>query len=359
MLGAVLLILFFGVEAEAQSNNLFLKLDIKASFEDVICLQCHPNVTNNSMNYVHYPAAVGACSYCHIARPDHLNGDNAPGSVTINRQAENCYVCHERNDDNKIKHGALNNPESCVRCHNPHGSYARFLLQSDSIPTLCSTCHNVSMMGKSRHGPAINGKACMNCHFPHSGTEEKLLRKPSRELCLSCHNKEIKATLNDSRTIANIQQKLSMSHPHPGALGSCLTCHTSHASMNYRLLKNPWSVTIYNTYSEVNNPYAVCFTCHQTSMMGPRDFVTRTQFRDDHTKLNLHWFHVVDAAGSEDKSRGRSCKICHDPHGAAQPHDINTSWFMNGTPVTLEYQLIEKGGQCTKSCHSLRAYRRI
>ncbi|HAZ14529.1 MAG: hypothetical protein A2X86_15470 [Bdellovibrionales bacterium GWA2_49_15] len=362
MLGTFLSIMFIVLlPMNGHGAESLLKLlgpNIKAKAEDVVCLQCHPDVSDNTMNYLHYPAGVGACNYCHIARPEHLQGDNPPESVSINRTSENCYNCHDRKDEKPVKHGALADPESCIRCHNPHSSNTRHLLQSDTVPTLCSTCHRNTVVGKSQHGPAIKGKACIHCHNPHSATEQKLLHRPAKELCLSCHNEEIKATLNDSRIIPNIKKKLELTGVHPGANGTCLDCHKPHASDNLRLLTARWSVATYNQYSEQQNPYGLCFTCHETDMLQQSDFETKTGFRDNHTRMNLHWFHVVDAAGNTDKSRGRSCKICHDPHGAPQAHDINSAWLMNGNPIPIEYQVIESGGQCTKSCHSLRVYKR-
>ncbi len=356
---AFVLICLSNINAMAAESRLKLLMSsMKAGPEDVICFQCHSDLVDR-VNYIHYPTGIGACSYCHIARPDHLEGENPPGSVTINRTAENCYVCHDRKDEGPIKHSAMNGAESCLRCHNAHSSYTRYLLNSDSVLGLCTGCHNIRISGKSQHGPVFKGQTCILCHTPHSGTEKKLLRKPSKQLCLSCHNKDIKATMNDSRIIPNIQQKLTMSHIHPGAEGNCLDCHTPHTSANKRLLVAPWSTNIYNLYSETNNPYAICFTCHDSSMLRPSDFVTATQFRDDPKKINLHWFHVVDAVGNEDKTRGRACKICHDPHGAPQTHDINSVWFMNTSPITLEYQAFSSGGQCTKSCHTLKTYQRL
>ncbi|MBI2520018.1 MAG: hypothetical protein HYV97_06365 [Bdellovibrio sp.] len=356
----VFMIMIFG-SLQASGRESLLKLlanNIEATSDDANCLECHPDVADNTMNYLHYPAGAGACSYCHTAKPEHLGGDNPPGSVSINKKAENCYTCHERKDENPVLHGALADADSCVSCHNPHSSNVRSLLRATTVPALCSNCHDISVQGKSQHGPVINGQTCLNCHTPHSGKHQKLLHKPAKDLCLACHNKEIQASLNGARTIPNIQKKLEMAGAHPGAAGSCLDCHKAHTSENNRLLTAAWSVKNYNTYLESENPYSMCFTCHETNMLKKTDFVPDTNFRNDTKALNLHWFHVVDAAGSEDKSRGRSCKICHDPHGAPQSHDINNTWFMNGNPIKIEYQLIDNGGQCTKSCHATRQYRR-
>ena len=363
---ALMIMVFASAQAFADESLIKILGDnvIQPTADDAMCLNCHASVADNVLNYIHYPAGAGACSYCHSAKPEHLTGTNPPGSVSINKKSENCYTCHERKDNNPVVHSALKvNDESCVSCHNPHGSNTRALLRSESVTALCSTCHNVATeQAKSQHGPVITGQACLNCHTPHSGVNKKLLIRPGKDLCLGCHNQEIKATLNEPRTIPNIQAKLAMANAHPGATGLCTKCHKPHSSDNSRLLKTPYSAQTYNTYNEKVNPYALCFTCHDTAMLKKTDFVTDTAFRNDAKGLNLHWFHVVDAAGSEDKSRGRSCKICHDPHGAVQDHDINATWLMNGNPIKIEYKLVKDaadnavGGQCAKSCHSTRQY---
>jgi hypothetical protein len=96
----------------------------------------------------------------------------------------------------------------------------------------------------------------------------------------------------------------------------------------------------------------------------PSEF--RTNFRNDTKtadgkiqRTNLHWFHVVDAAGAMDKNQGRSCAICHDPHGSEQAHTIKTEWKMkDGKEIKIEYTATSTGGQCAKTCHSTHTYKR-
>jgi hypothetical protein len=76
-------------------------------------------------------------------------------------------------------------------------------------------------------------------------------------------------------------------------------------------------------------------------------------------RQNLHWLHVVDAVGREDKSRGRSCNICHDPHGATQPHLVRAWWTMRSYQPILKFVSRPYGGECLRSCHTPKSYQRV
>lgn len=124
----------------------------------------------------------------------------------------------------------------------------------------------------------------------------------------------------------------------------------------------------YNKYEPGNdktsNTYALCFKCHKPSMLNENISAADTGFRNDTVREgavvreNLHWFHVVDAAGSAYKDRGRSCNICHSPHGSTQPHLIRTSWTMRSFHPPLVYESKPDGGECLKSCHGPKSYQR-
>jgi hypothetical protein len=91
-------------------------------------------------------------------------------------------------------------------------------------------------------------------------------------------------------------------------------------------------------------------------MMNQKNFVENTGFRIK-DKKNMHWEHVVNANG-QDQSLGRSCKICHDPHGSNQDFHINESWNMRGNEINIKYTKSDNGGQCTFTCHDVKIYNR-
>ena len=325
---------------------------------DSKCLPCHDKVVQNEFD--HYPSGVGLCETCHTVDTAHLAGEK--GAVTTNKKADNCYRCHFRQDTGPVLHGALKDDESCISCHNPHGSQTRHFLKEESVGALCNTCHTTATETGSKHAPAVQGKACLNCHNPHSSQHKKLLLQPSRDLCLSCHDRPIKGTLNGERMIPNIKAKVEAASQHTGAQGNCTDCHDAHASDYSRLLIDNYSGNIYNAYPQAINPYAICFSCHDDSMLKQTGYEDSTNFRDTAKGMNYHWFHVVNGAENTDNkgsTRGRACKICHDPHGSNQPFNINSTWMMGQRPIRLEYTLLSNGGQCAKTCHvSPRTYQR-
>lgn len=314
------------------------------------CTGCHSSIVKNK--YAHYPSNAGLCSTCHQVTSGHLSGNGDP--VNTKDTDLDCYRCHTRKDTESVVHGALKDKKSCIACHNPHGGEQRFYIKAESTKELCLNCHDTAVNAAVKHGPVIKGKSCINCHKPHSAKHSKLLLLPSKELCLSCHNREITATLNSPRTLPDIKEKLEMKSQHTGAtMGDCTACHYPHGSKNNRLLTAGYSLANYNKYSEAN--YAICFNCHDPSAISDKNS-TATGFRSGN--FNQHWFHVVDAAGSQNKSQGRSCKICHDPHGAPQDFSINKTWYMDDFPINISYTQTKTGGQCTLTCHDVRIYSR-
>lgn len=110
------------------------------------------------------------------------------------------------------------------------------------------------------------------------------------------------------------------------------------------------------------NTYALCFQCHDAAMLNKEAKTTDTNFRIDLANgevpiiRNLHWQHVTNASGTTGASWGRSCRICHNPHGASQEKLINSSIGPYSTP--LIFKASQKGGTCLQSCHSEKTYQR-
>ncbi len=343
-----------------------------AADDSVSCTDCHDD--KQDAKYVHYPAEEGDCEVCHEPTPEHLE-EGGPGGMKTNRTASACYQCHDAKDEGKNVHPALEMEDECVQCHNPHGSdYEKFLVMPEN--KLCFECHDPVPAGAdegSEHSVVTDAKSCLNCHNPHSSDEDSLLLAGPKTLCLRCHDKEMQVQQDGkTRELKNIKQKVAtMEFPHEPATwdDGCITCHKPHGSKYWDLLAEPFPEKIYNAYHPGNektkNTYELCFTCHDTALLNENITADDTGFRNDVrrdgvvVRENLHWFHVVNAAGSELKDRGRSCIICHDPHGSTQPHVINTSWTMKTYHPAILYKSLPDGGECTKSCHRRKVYQRI
>lgn len=329
------------------------------------CTSCHPNYFDPEHTvFFHYPSGTGLCRVCHEVQPSHLDGTNKEG-VTTETNSEACYRCHSRQDTKPKVHGIFNAyDDSCLICHNPHGGNKRYFINAASTGELCTQCHDIKLNNKSVHGVVTTDKECVNCHTPHSGAFDKLLHVEPTTLCLSCHDKEI-PTSDGSRVIPNIKQKVEeMPFTHSAiAYGTCNDCHSPHSSEYNRLLVAEYSIENYNKHQK--DTYALCFMCHDERMLKKDVSKSDTNFRKDlekdgkTTSLNLHWYHVVDAGGDQQKERGRACRICHDPHGSTQMFNINPFWYIKNFPVKIQFAHYDDGGECTKTCHSARQYRRL
>ncbi|MGK5090348.1 cytochrome c3 family protein [Bdellovibrionota bacterium FG-2] len=328
------------------------------------CVGCHAKTMGNgNFEFDHYPSGSGLCKICHEVDSKHLaTGDLQ--AVTTKRSNQDCYRCHFPKDDKANVHPVLINDEnSCVSCHNPHGADRRYFVRENTTGELCQKCHTGIAIGKVQHGPVNTGESCLSCHNPHSSDKPKLLNYDQQQLCLTCHDREVQVAATEgvaSRTIPNMALKLRSENRH-GAIdkSSCTGCHNPHATENERLLLANYSTQNYNTFDSLaptTGPYALCFKCHDPAMFKKDIVGSETNFRDG-TK-NLHWFHVVDATGQRDKRNGRSCRVCHDPHGSSQGANITGSWKMKEFDITVEYKTTAQGGTCTNTCHGTRSYLR-
>ena len=179
-------------------------------------------------------------------------------------------------------------------------------------------------------------------------------------------------------------------HIHPALQGSagdeekqCLQCHVAHsetiesASQAHELTAAyPWGqqwVKRQEATAARPDTYELCFQCHDTAMLNQKIVTGKeTQFRRypapyTSESENLHWTHVVNARTwrGDRESYGRTCTSCHSTHSTGQAHQMTES-FMNPIDPTgkvqfqvkLEYDSIDRGGTCWKSCHETRSYRR-
>ena len=333
-----------------------------------VCKECHEDKYTAPVG--HYPSQEGLCEVCHTVEKRHFE-DMDPKAVTTQKSAQACYQCHEQKDQAKHVHPALQMSEdSCISCHNPHGGQHPTLLKQ-KLPTLCMDCHDSDSFtkGKSVHKITSAGKSCARCHDSHSSSLPKMLTQKTEDICFSCHNREVKTA---ERVIPNIKEKIEKSMSVHMVATECSECHSPHASQFDRLLSKQFSISDYTRYvhgdDTTANTYELCFKCHDKGMMNRTIDADSTRFRKDSrngvmlNRVNLHWVHVTNATGTTGPDRGRSCKVCHDPHGAPQDRLIRNRMFKGN--AKLEFQVIkegdnEVGGTCAKSCHSPKSYQRI
>lgn len=342
----------------------WVSVDRAVAAEDkVACTDCHEDKQN--AKFVHNPAAEGECTACHEPEPSHLE-EGGPGGMKTNRTASACSQCHDNMAAGSTVHPALEMEGECIQCHNPHGSSVdKFLVKP--LNSLCQECHDpvpAEAASGSQHLAVTDGKGCLNCHNPHSSNQAALLTASPKTLCLGCHDREITAQEGDKiDRVMNIKEKLDMPYVHEAAKedDGCTTCHAPHGSKYKKLLTASFPENNYYKPSADTDKkiFELCFTCHDQAMLNKDISATDTGFRNDTlqngkvVRKNLHRFHVLNAV------QGRSCNICHDPHGATQPHNLRSKWTMKTFEPTLLFESRTDGGECLKSCHRPKTYHRL
>lgn len=307
---------------------------------------CHYKLV--SAAFIH-PAAEDDCTSCHESETVEHPSENGNDFSLVDESPELCYTCHDDKEPDASQK-SIHPPfeEDCLNCHNPHSSNNKFILE-DPVPDLCFSCHddpgeikNV----KTIHGAMFVGGKCINCHSPHSSKNRKLLKEEDPALCLKCHNKEIKY---EDKVIPNIAIKIvneDLAHP-PVVDDGCLTCHNPHSSVNNYLLNDTFPEGHYAQKFDDN--YSLCFDCHDDSKILNKKTTTATEFRNGNT--NLHFVHV-------NREKSRSCTNCHDVHGSANKHLIETEIKFGSWTMKLNYKPTKNGGSCLPGCHEQRSYSR-
>jgi len=303
---------------------------------------CHEDF--GQKNVVHMPAASGTtCIFCHEA--------TAPAEHSFNLVAQGgelCNRCHNVLGDKETQHLPVQ-MGMCTLCHEPHQSDNRKLLKARPVSGLCLTCHNPGMFdGETVHGPVAEGN-CTNCHEPHASEHAKLVKAAVPDLCFDCHNRRVKDpdgkilpvtgnTFSDEEIIKHM----------PFAIGQCPMCHAPHASANHRLLNAPYPADFYTSYAAEKY---FCFGCHDKGAFADPRTMTATGFRNGN--LNLHFRHV-------NRDKGRSCRACHDHHGARNAKLIRDQVPFGDRFISItDFELTETGGRCGPTCHLVVSYDRF
>ena len=354
-----------------------------------LCYKCHDE--NNVQKHVHSPVQKGLCLECH-------NPHNSPESnlLVINPESKLCEKCHNLESAKKpVKHEPVVKGE-CIKCHDPHQSDNARLLNLAS-PALCLKCHKkqaeeiklayvhppfrdnclnchaqhssseaklLNLTPKNLcvychddmkkrmenatvvHGALTDKKGCINCHSPHASAEKKFLVADVNHLCLSCHDRGYPV---GTRRIRNIAQAIQNSKNPNAAIYkfSCIACHDPHTSESPDLLNKAFPSTTYTVVKKEN--FALCFECHKSEMLDKSN-AALTSFRNG--DVNLHYVHV-------NGDKGRSCVVCHDPHGTPNDHLIKDNTQFGSWTMPLNYKVIPNGGSCSPGCHAERKYERV
>lgn len=100
-----------------------------------------------------------------------------------------------------------------------------------TIQEVCENCHPGVLAGQYKHGPTDAGY-CILCHDPHASPNPAWLRKPSWDLCVTCHaekasGRHVIAGFVSSETHPTKDRRDPM---RPGKRLTCTSCHQPHSA---------------------------------------------------------------------------------------------------------------------------------
>lgn len=294
--------------------------------------RCHSSKASRA--FVHAPVKTGECLSCHKPTAQiHPRFKKEAFSLTDRGKAGLCCECHESKNTKKHVHPPVAAGD-CLDCHDPHQSDSKYQLKAEGA-ALCYNCHEKSKLDRPfPHPPIAEGK-CLGCHDPHQSDNKYMLRAAGAVLCTTCHKKEL---------------FIGKSIHEPVAKGECTACHAPHGTQMHHLLKRSVPTDMYQSYNKSN--FDLCFDCHANSLADNAQTESETNFRNG--TLNLHFLHINKS------EKGRSCKVCHDPHAAGQAHLISTKIPGFGRwRIPIRYNSTKVGGTCVVGCHKPKSYNRF
>jgi predicted CXXCH cytochrome family protein len=305
-------------------------LPAAAGAEPFKCSACHRGLVRGSV--AHKPVAAGECLRCHQQfSDDHPLGKGSMGFIVPKEKL--CAVCHGSLLVKKNIHKPVANG-GCTACHLPHSSDNKALLK-DAPPALCFGCHPKEHFTASHTHPPVAKGECLACHDPHQSDSKSLLRKPGSQLCFSCHDPKL---------------SIGKSVHDPVAKGDCVGCHAVHGSANRKILKADLPQELYRPFG--TDAFPLCFSCHDPELAAAVSTDKATKFRNG--TQNLHAVHVNKSG------KGRSCKICHNPHAATQDRLINRKAPGFGSwEIPIRFEVTATGGGCSVGCHRTFRYDRV
>jgi len=236
----------------------------------------------------------------------------------LSSNPKTCTVCHEMSEPIKAWQASSHEKINCVKCHHKEEGYYGFVLGIPkkltegikhvtgeySIPVkakhnteshVCQRCH-VSWRNVSPSGDLIvphnlhfekRGIECVRCHagVVHGEmVDGELMRRPSMQLCLSCHE--------TGREEAPILQ--------------CKACHTEKGvPPSHR--EEDWFETHGVLYKDPKHPDSACDSCHGWTPTFCSDCHKSKLPTTHYGGTKWRTYHSIRA-----KERKSGCLVCHN-----------------------------------------------
>ncbi|MBI4825985.1 MAG: cytochrome c3 family protein [Nitrospirae bacterium] len=336
---------------------------------EIICQTCHKvhnNMIEKQLLLIIKDEGSGLCLTCHtdkkyIEQTKHNLANSAPG---------------EKNLDGKT----VSEAGVCSSCHLPHKAARKLYIEKDYTTSLCLSCHSkkniaeekipddyrhpvdVSPFEKKKSDSEIilttisaekekldlplfniygaqdkNGEiTCATCHDPHrwrsDSTEGEIrkevkgdintsfLRKPSPELCSSCHSGKfsIKNSKHDMNKVAPDEKNILGQKP--GESGLCGICHLVHGGQQNYLWARPIEIKSGVVVQDL------CVNCHNDKGIARKkvvkDYSHPVNIMPSEKEIDTT-LPLFDFNGKVSKNGLMTCQTCHDPH-RWDPDDIIT-----------------------------------
>lgn len=303
------------------------------------CADCHDELVKDR-GWVH-AAAAEDCTTCH----DVTIEDDGTSVELLDAEPELCLLCHDEFEaavaaDLETPHFPVT--ESCLTCHDPHGSDQPRPLNA-AMAELCGDCHDFADL-QARHGDQLSAASdCSSCHDPHGSDHDRMLigryqHSPFAEgSCDACHRSpfggRIRLRARGERLCVACHGDVAQGATGSvhgalegdGRLPGCLSCHDPHMSDRASLLVADGPEVCAACHAGVvgvargdgGHPPAAddCLTCHRPHGSEQRRLLTSAADElctdchdaDDQDLVATHL--GADLAGLE-------CVTCHSPHGS-------------------------------------------
>ncbi|TYO95041.1 putative CXXCH cytochrome family protein [Geothermobacter ehrlichii] len=198
---------------------------------------------------MHTPQREALCASCHNMNPDKVELQVADATQNP------CASCHKRRLNHKYVHGPAG-VWRCAYCHDANGRSTRYAVRKDGDAGLCGECHaeQIRQFQSSPyvHGPVAAG-LCSVCHDSHATDNPAQVLAPINDLCLACHD-SVRGVPHVARGISGESHPLS-GVPDPSRPGrdlSCTGCHDPHSGNSKYYFQNG-----------IRSRFGLCGKCHR------------------------------------------------------------------------------------------------